>query len=105
MSNFRVGQKIVCIRDWEPWQRAIAPLDGVVLPEMGVIYTVREVGTLIDLPCVWLNEVRNELDHYNGMIYEQGWDPKRFKPVVERKTDISQFQAMLNYQPKIVVIS
>lgn len=34
--------------------------------------------------------------------YHQGYSARRFRPVVERKTDISCFKAMLNTAPETV---
>jgi len=75
--NFHVGQKVVCVD----------PTDDLVKDD---IYTVTRVGTglagaaMIDVAesSGWCELMPAFFSH-------------RFRPVVERKTDISVFQAML----------
>lgn len=99
MSNFHVGQRVVCIRDWDPEIKLAAVGDGITLPELHAVYTVRGMAEVAGHPVVYLGEVVNPVVHFAcGVIAEAGWDPSRFRPVVERKTDISIFKAML--EPK-----
>lgn len=95
--NFRVGQKVVLVRDFTPDQRSNAPGDGIILPEMGVVYTIREIGLFEGEPMVWLDEVVNTQRFYLDIfeVMEQGFDATRFRPVVEHETDISIFKALL----------
>ena len=89
MSNFHVGQKVVCIDD-----------DGLHLrpdedgPCKGQVYTIRgfneQVGGLL------LIEVINFPQLYREGYGELSFRPSRFRPVVERKTDISLFKAILD---------
>lgn len=76
--NFRVGQKVVCIDASKSWRGDISDL------VKGATYTVREVFMF----GVTLDEVPLPEDYlwFNG---------HRFRPVVERKTDISIFTKML----------
>lgn len=102
--TFYVGQKVVCL-DAEPHLRYMPPgfngigdLDGLT---EGAVYTVRRVGRrhpADPMPnSLWLEELRRPLRVETCiMLGEAGFDPRRFRPVVERKTDISVFQAMLN---------
>lgn len=95
--DFVVGQKVVLVHDFDPGVRASAPGDGITLPQMGVVYTIREIGLYCDEPIVWLNEIVNEPHFYIDIfdVAEQGFGATRFRPVVEKKTDISVFTAML----------
>jgi hypothetical protein len=88
VSNFRVGQKVVCVNDSMSAYGVTSPL------KKGSVYTVSDVmfGTswrgpdtgliLVGVPCV--------------AQFVRGYSASRFRPVVERKTDISIFKAMLN---------
>lgn len=83
---FRVGQKVVCV-DGSPPACGHGP--GVV---KGRIYTVSAIGessfgspNFIDV-----EEVRGNCP------WAQNFRASRFRPVAERKTDISIFTTMLN---------
>ena len=101
MTNFRVGQKVVCVETWTPGSNYSPNI--VNGPVEGGVYTVREVGYLHpwypDLVVVLLLELDNSGGKwtFRGAPYE--WEPpfaaRRFRPVVDRKTDISLFRAML----------
>jgi hypothetical protein len=87
---FRVGQKVVCVdaSDDIPgtsiW-KADAPIEGEV-------YTVLKVGAsrCDGVPALLLLEIKNTA------IWDFSYRASRFRPIVERKTDISIFTAMLN---------
>lgn len=97
--NFRVGQKVVCVNDeWD------ARRDYISYPTDGQTYTVREVFRpcckmiQADHPvCVRLVEIRQEklLCDFCSDVSEMEFDARRFRPLVERKTDISAFMEML----------
>ncbi len=79
--NFHVGQKVVCIES--EWEKVIGPYDPVC-PKVGQVLTIigmMEMGgeTYIGFP-EW---------------HDHGYHHSGFRPVVERKTDISIFTAML----------
>jgi len=83
--NFHVGQKVVCIND-----------DKSASLRLGCVYTV--VG-LLDrmLPtCLGTTEYGVALLEAKPNELHIGFASSRFRPVVERKTDISIFKAMLN---------
>jgi hypothetical protein len=100
MSNFHVGQKVVCVNaERTSWRRKkfLGLINYTVwwseLIE-GEIYEVKEVfhGTDIlsgeegvGLKLAGMNNYANS-----------GFNAHRFRPLVERKTDISLFKAMLN---------
>lgn len=88
--TFRVGQKVVCV-------------DASGLPSFmaklieGKIYTVR--GFVLGICRDWsigdgvtLMEMKNPPTPCGQ---ENGFDPSRFRPIVDRTTDISIFTAML----------
>ena len=77
---FYVGQKVVCIDDSDS--------TGPVPVQRGKIYTIANpfIGNRLGKPCVTLIE----------FPFHKGMWKDRFRPVVERKTDISIFIEMLN---------
>ncbi len=110
--NFHVGQKVVCVGD----DLASVPegyvlLTPLVLPVKGKIYTVRsiEIGLVRGEACLRLEEIEDQTAEVlaEGELWEIEivFDASYFRPLVERKTDISVFKEMLNYQPKVVVLS
>lgn len=84
ICKFVVGQQVVCVEaqdDPEPPN-----------PVFGQVYTVSWVGvceghTQIDLAELPMPETDD---------FYRGYQAKAFRPVVERKTDISLFKAMLS---------
>lgn len=100
---FRVGQKVVCV-----------DADGDFLPsgqiEEGRVYTIREVGlTVTDEGGLRLVEVDLSAPGYVGRhsrkpVRDNFYRASRFRPVVERKTDISIFTAMLTGTKKRRVV-
>lgn len=87
---FRVGQKVVCVRG-----PLVCVPSGVIDATIGEVYTVRGfyVSPLDGQQGMHLDEIHNPTHSFTGMEY--GFYPSRFRPVVERKTDISVFQKML----------
>lgn len=106
MSNFHVGQKVVCIdgtvRPAKHRVRLIHPMK--FFPIKGQVYTIREMmmGELSGKVCLRFHEIPDEIVFYvyRGSEYEgvPVWEASCFRPLVERKTDISIFTAMLNTQ-------
>lgn len=99
MANFSVGQKVVCVND-EFNPRAV--IRGTSLPKRGQIYTVREIVVHSLGETIRLREIVNAHGVYlhddTGEFLEAAFPSFRFRfrPLVERKTDISIFTAMLN---------
>jgi hypothetical protein len=97
MAHFHVGQKVTVFKPFPACEIQRAKDEGVTLPVLGVVYTVRGME-----PGVWnSNETFIRLaEIVNGPHVEDGIEPSfsatRFRPVIERKTDISIFKAMLN---------
>lgn len=90
---FRIGQKIVCIVKIPPQ----SPL-GEALPRYGSVYTVRGLPTGSSGPGVYLEEIQNPPAHTVDGFVERYFEQWGFRPVVEKKTDISIFTAMLKTQ-------
>jgi hypothetical protein len=90
--NFRIGQKVVCIEEpqWPAFSYSDFPYTE--FPRMGGMYTIRWIGPGKDeTPCVLLREITNP-DRGSG---EPTFYARRFRPAVERRTDISIFTKML----------
>lgn len=87
---FRVGQKVVCV-DAKP------RLELGNLPTLlteGQVYTIATIGTYWGGACgVTLQEIT--MPAMGNYRYKSGWPVDRFRPAVERKTDISVFKALL----------
>ncbi len=107
--NFHVGQKVVCIGD----DLASGPdghvlLTPIILPVKGKIYTIKsiEIGIVKGEPCLRFEEIEDQTADVlaEGEIWEVQivFDASDFCPLVDRKTDISQFEAMLTSQPSEV---
>lgn len=98
---FRVGQKVVCVDDsWRTPGPGWGRTEAIV---RGQVYTVHkcfidEDGDAI----VWLAEVRRDKRVRFFWGEGIGYLSARFRPVVERKTDISVFQKLLQPKPERV---
>lgn len=97
MCNFHVGQRIVLAKEYDDFDHIRAMLQGDVLPVTGVVYTVREIEPepVDGLWYIRLVEIKNDPLPFD-FERESAFNSARFRPVVERKTDISVFTAMLN---------
>jgi len=104
MTSFRVGQKVVCVngkindRELADFYRS----EGIVFPSTGRVYTIRQVIWLETFYALRLEEIVNPVVEYQTITLEHAFHVDRFRPVVARKTDISQFRALLNSQPSKV---
>ncbi len=92
---FRVGQKVVCVddctgRNYAPFPHDRPDLEGL---RKGEVYTVRSVGVEYGVSVIRLAEIRRQ--YSNRLRAENVYAAARFRPVVERKTDISALQALL----------
>lgn len=88
---FHVGQKVVCVSEPVP-----SEIQGI---KAGGIYTIRSIERcpLFDVLGFRLEEVLCGATGLPGHI-EGGFRATHFRPVIERKTDISIFTAMLTPQ-------
>ena len=83
---FYVGQKVVCI-DNKPQQGDGWWSEEVPVPQEGEIYT-------ISIPN-YLDNTQSEVCHILELLNPYGYLVIRFRPLVEKKTDISIFKALL----------
>jgi len=88
MSNFRVGQKVVCVDDSPGKGTGRAPTFS-----KGEVCEVTRLEPLYECVAVGVNGE------------DWTWHPSRFRPVVERKTDISIFTQMLGPQRELVSLT
>jgi hypothetical protein len=106
MTIFHIGQKVTPIgrqlSESETLNFNAALKHGVVFPKKGEVYTVREATVVTrstgeEVLVLRLCEIHNKrMKFTNGKIGEIGFNADCFRPVVERKSDISIFKAMLN---------
>ena len=89
MSEFAIGQKIVCVRD--DWKNSVFGSSvretGERCPVKDGVYTVigHDWLLLADRPGVIIAEVNNDCI----------WAEQNFRPIEPRKTDIAVFQRLL----------
>lgn len=94
--SFRIGQKVVCV-DGKPWPNTVwFDSEGIVARQ---IYTIKRVYVFRDRPCVWLEEVARDPRSMETYGADVGYGAYRFRPVIERKTSIEVFTAMLTPSP------
>lgn len=89
MSNFHVGQKVVCVHD-EWVGSGIQTRLGILCPlQKGEVYTVSEVGLTdgIGLSGVRATKPGIRVKEVPNPIPSKMWDAGRFRPVVERGTE------------------
>lgn len=86
--NLHVGQKVVCV-DASGW--AIGPLHPE-LPEEGNIYTIALITESNGHVGICLKEIETLLMGSVKGLFQAS----KFRPLVQRQTDISLFTAMLN---------
>ena len=90
---FYTGQKVVCV-----------DADGAVTLKLNAVYTIKTVVPVA--LAQWRRRVRMSI---GILLYEaepttgEDFAPERFRPAVERKTDISIFMAMLTPNRKKVL--
>lgn len=104
--NFHVGQKVVCMdadfsvlwHDSMSWSgHGYRPPQLPILDEIYAIRGIRHFGwgngevTL----AIYLQEIMNPIGRFLNEMAEQPFWIGRFRPVIERKTDISIFTEML----------
>lgn len=90
--TFRVGQKVVCVK--EPSRD---PLNtNEVVPTLGNIYTIRSIAEYIGGTGVRVFEIVNAPCLYADGFMEVAFAAFCFRPLVERKTDITIFHRILD---------
>lgn len=97
--TFRVGQKVVyigCKRSiWHAVQRYFHPYEE---PVKGRVYTVSNAYTNGDDLLIEILEFPSPADGY----WDAGFLAIAFRPIVERKTDISIFTKMLKQRSEVL---
>jgi hypothetical protein len=106
--SFRIGQKVVCIKEglWS-WERKYPNYIrhfGIVHPKKGDVLTIRAIergvgkrddGSAIEANLLFDEIVNRPSPRASGSSKEAAFDSARFRPIQERKTDISIFTEML----------
>jgi hypothetical protein len=92
---FRVGQKVICVGPGHWLHYGVAPN----APRRGGIYTIRWIGPRGGHLCLQFKGLINPPVH-NGIMecafrIQNNNGTINFRPVIERRTDISVFTAML----------
>ena len=112
--NFTVGQKVLAVKKVSPTERDIRMVEaakraGVIFPKPGEVYTIRDIFTAARIDgevvvCVRVAEVINnpQMRFNTGFVGEIGFNASCFRPLVQRKTDISIFTDMLIEQKQPV---
>jgi hypothetical protein len=95
---FRVGQKVVCVdaSGRRPWWDDEAPIEGRV-------YTIARIFFDIDCEVLEFVELKRCQRSRGWHGCDIGYDARRFRPIVERKTDISVFTKMLTPKKRELV--
>lgn len=79
--SFRIGQKVICIDD-----RGDKDGRSEIFPVKGSVYTIRAFHPEGD--SILLEEIVNEPREYWQRFGELYFMLRRFRPLIERKTDI-----------------
>lgn len=87
----RVGMRVVCIYDGV-WRHRDT---GESFPTFGGIYTIRCVCERSGDVMLLLQEIVNPPRHYKDGFLEASFRASVFRPLEERKTDISIFREIL----------
>jgi len=88
----RIRQRVVLV-GW-PYERLIAGWRniGALYPSVGEVYTIRAIKPWKASPVLLLCEIDNS---HLGFPLEPGFRQEFFRPIVERKTNISALKALL----------
>ena len=97
---FQIGQKVVCVAG--KWDGGYG---DEIFPQIGSVYTVRGIDlNRFGSRCttgLWLCEIHNEKRRYRTVGFvEASFASDCFRPLIERKTDISIFKKMLTPKRK-----
>lgn len=93
--TFHVGQKVVCVESFCGQGEGVRRWPDHVTKDG--VYTVRQFFVLYDqLACLYLDEFVAPIAFGREVPFEA----KYFRPVIERKTDISIFTALLTPSPE-----
>jgi|HubBroStandDraft_1064217.scaffolds.fasta_scaffold151794_2 hypothetical protein len=96
--TFHIGQRVVCITDMHEDYGSHWALCCPNRPRKGEVYTIRGTETIMDVTGCWLEEIVNPIKENWGCgcgPREPGFLVENFRPLIERKTDISAFHELL----------
>jgi hypothetical protein len=95
---FRVGQKVVCVREPCPGHERRFAYPDEQIPKFGSVYTIRDALMIQGESCPQyrLQEIVNPVYRYSQGAMECTYPHAAFRPVIERKTDISCFTQILD---------
>lgn len=93
---FYIGQRVVFIGNGG-FARHLAHYPDLKVPKKNHVYTVREL-TFHETAGLRVEEILNNKHHYKEGYEECAWLVDEFRPLEERKTDISIFEKLLNPQ-------
>ena len=102
MTDWHVGQKVVCVRwDWDHGPFEASP----IMPVVGQTYTIRDIDTDPALPrCSFrFDEIINKPITF-GTFLEPNFHCDFFRQIVETSADISAFESILNRVGKRVKV-
>lgn len=99
--TFRVGQKVVCIQTVTERAAASWSQHKPRYPAVGGVYTIRTLNMWPgrDVCLLTFDELNNAHMVPSLCLIEPGFDARRFRPVVERKTSIEIFTKLLMPSP------
>lgn len=86
---FYVGQKVECVDDTHPQNRPLGLLKAKST------YTIRWIGQFRGRLCVRVDEIIRPCGN-DRTPFDTPYYSSRFRPIVERKTDISVFTQILD---------
>jgi hypothetical protein len=100
--RFYIGQRVVCVGGratsrspafWKAWREQ----HKIIIPQRGIVYTIRDTRMAKDgTQRARLMEIINPAVPFTDAPDQEPWfQSASFRPVVERKTDISIFTRML----------
>lgn len=93
--TFRVGQKVVCVDAGNYRWPGKVWLSGEEIFE-GNVYTIKAIGESHGETCCQLYEVARITNSPQSTEGVWGYGCYRFRPAVDRKTDISVFTVILH---------
>lgn len=96
MSNFRVGQKVVCVKDGVWTDQHIYKIYGLRAPLKGEVVTIRDIEIYEHGDKFFrFEEYKNPILEFKDGEAEIHFWSERFRPLVQRATDISIFKEIL----------
>lgn len=98
--SFYVGQRVVCVDD--NWTNFDWCQHTPNKPTKGAVYTIRKLYYPPEGLACLLQEIVNPMRQWSLAFGEGGFMCRRFRHVVEKKTDISIFTEILDRENGVV---